>query len=90
MVVSMTGSGQRSEEEVPLYTRQRMGFFGFAIGVALYFLMVIIINLIPALSDLVIAYFPRYEFPWNYVMLFLTPIMWGCVLFFVPYNKSKF
>ena len=67
-----------------------MGFFGFALGVAFFFLLVIIGNLVPPVGILLRILTPPYSFPWNYVMIFLTPLIWGAIFFFIPYNKSKF
>lgn len=67
-----------------------MGFFGFAVGVVLYLLVTIIANLIPFIGDIVGLLTPSYAFPWNYIMIFVTPLIWGFIFFFIPYNKSKF
>jgi hypothetical protein len=79
-----------AEDTVELATRQRMGFFGFALGVSLHFFMMIIANLVPPILYVLMLITPRYEFPWNYIMIFVTPLIWGTIFFFVPYNKSKF
>jgi hypothetical protein len=81
---------KKADDEVELYIRKRMGFFGFALGVALYFFIIFISPVFPFLAYAVSLFTPRYEVPWNYIMLFITPLIWGLVFYFVPYKKSKF
>jgi len=84
---------EKTEDKVELHIRKRMGFFGFALGVALYSFLIVISPLfpyIPFMEYVLWFLFPRYPFPWNYIMVFVTLLIWGSILYSVPYNKSKF
>ena len=73
-------------QEPKLYTEEQLGFFGFALGIVLYLVIVIIVNFFPVLRIL----FPVYEFPWTYIMMLVYPLALGVILSFIPYKKSKF
>ena len=67
--------------------RGRLGFFGLALGFVIYFVGFILLNVIPfgfVVISLLYAPFTR-EF--QFVMMFVYPILWSVPFFFIPRKK---
>ncbi len=67
--------------------KKRLGAFGFALGIVIYFITIIILNLLPPIPMLVDAYVYLFPFPLDYVMILVLPIICGVICYFTPQKE---
>ncbi len=73
----------------PSYVKERLGFFGFALGLVIYFIALILLNVIPY-GYLVIAFFySPFTIPFQAVMSFIYPLAWSIPFVFIPRTKTS-
>jgi hypothetical protein len=61
----------------------RLGFFGFALGLTLTFIVLILLNMLPAYVLSFVL-----PFPWNYISPFVAMLFVGTVFYFIPKDEG--
>jgi len=78
------------QEYKPPEVKERLGFFGYAIGLVINFLLIIVLYLIPGISEILHLYlYVEPDYTWQYLLSQIYPIFLAIPFFFIPRKKSK-
>ena len=72
----------------PTLKRERLGFFGFALGLVVYFTCLITLNTIPYGYVVIDFFYAPLTIPFQAVMSFVYPLIWSIPFIFIPRTKT--
>ncbi len=67
--------------------REKLGFFGFAIGMVTYFVGLILLNIIPYGYIVIAFFYAPFTVEFQYVMTFVYPLIWSIPFIFIQRTR---
>ncbi|MGY5859872.1 MAG: hypothetical protein RTU63_10925 [Candidatus Thorarchaeota archaeon] len=68
--------------------KERLGFFGFALGLVIYFVGFIGLNVIPFGYVVISFFYAPFTIEFQSVMVFVYPLLWSIPFFFIQRTKT--
>jgi hypothetical protein len=73
----------------PPQKNERLGFFGFALGLVIYFVVNISLNVIPGGNVIITIFYAPFTTPLQSVMGFVYPLIWSIPFFFIQRTRTR-
>jgi len=71
-------------------TKERLGFFGYAIGLIIFFPMMLALNLIPGVREIYhLFFYVETGYTWAYLLSQIYPFLLAIPFFFMRRKKTK-
>ena len=68
--------------------KERLGFFGVALGLVIYFVVFFSLNVIPYGYVVIAMLFAPFTIQFQTVMSFVYPLLWSAPFFFIKRTKT--
>jgi hypothetical protein len=72
----------------PTQKKEKLGFFGFALGLVIYFVTLILLNVIPYGNIVIALFYAPFTIPFQAVMSFIYPLIWSVPFIFIQRTKT--
>jgi len=72
----------------PTKKKERLGFFGFALGLVMYFICLILLNVVPYGYVVIAFFYTPFTIQFQAVMSLIYPLIWSIPFIFIPRTKS--
>ena len=73
----------------PPQKRERLGFFGFALGLVIYFVGFIVLNVVPYGYVVISIFYAPFTYTFQAVMVFIYPVIWSIPFIFIQRTKTS-